>query len=197
MLLFQLELAQSGKFNSQIHVDFMWETQSQELYDSEDDLDERVSHTHMQLIWLLTLSLYQKGLSCPTRGLSTLVWFKTRDNKDQTDSQMKVEFLIAVFQVSPKNHRSSVPANGGGNAFARWSMANGANAPSGSRPCQTYENLEFLYKNPPVNSAPTGGTMPPPPLPAKSIQRGKQLMGCPLHQHLESKIFPLTRNIEK
>lgn len=111
-----LELAQSGKFNSQIHVEFMWETQSQELYDSEDDLDER---------------------------------------------------------VSPKNHRSSVPANGGGNAFARWSMANGANAPSGSRPCQTYENLEFLYKNPPVNSAPTGGTMPPPPLPAKSIQRGR------------------------
>uniref|UniRef100_A0A665W7Y7 Arf-GAP with SH3 domain, ANK repeat and PH domain-containing protein 1-like n=1 Tax=Echeneis naucrates TaxID=173247 RepID=A0A665W7Y7_ECHNA len=36
-----LELAQSGKFNSQIHVEFMWETQSQELYDSEDDLDER------------------------------------------------------------------------------------------------------------------------------------------------------------
>uniref|UniRef100_A0A8C4DJ47 ArfGAP with SH3 domain, ankyrin repeat and PH domain 3 n=1 Tax=Dicentrarchus labrax TaxID=13489 RepID=A0A8C4DJ47_DICLA len=37
-----LELAQSGKFNSQIHVEFMWETQSQEFYDSEDDLDERV-----------------------------------------------------------------------------------------------------------------------------------------------------------
>lgn len=41
--VFQLELAQSGKFNSQIHVEFMWETQSQEFYDSEDDLDERVS----------------------------------------------------------------------------------------------------------------------------------------------------------
>uniref|UniRef100_A0A673C597 Arf-GAP with SH3 domain, ANK repeat and PH domain-containing protein 3-like n=1 Tax=Sphaeramia orbicularis TaxID=375764 RepID=A0A673C597_9TELE len=40
-----LELAQSGKFNSQIHVEFMWETQSQEFYDSEDDLDERVT-TH-------------------------------------------------------------------------------------------------------------------------------------------------------
>uniref|UniRef100_A0A8C3ARB7 ArfGAP with SH3 domain, ankyrin repeat and PH domain 3 n=1 Tax=Cyclopterus lumpus TaxID=8103 RepID=A0A8C3ARB7_CYCLU len=40
-----LELAQSGKFNSQIHVDFMWETQSQEFYDSEDDLDERVNNT--------------------------------------------------------------------------------------------------------------------------------------------------------
>lgn len=39
----QLELAQSGKFNSQIHVEFTWETQSQEFYDSEDDLDERVS----------------------------------------------------------------------------------------------------------------------------------------------------------
>uniref|UniRef100_A0A8C7SIV9 ArfGAP with SH3 domain, ankyrin repeat and PH domain 3 n=1 Tax=Oncorhynchus mykiss TaxID=8022 RepID=A0A8C7SIV9_ONCMY len=37
------ELAQSGKFNSQIHVEYMWETQSQDLYDSEDDLDERVS----------------------------------------------------------------------------------------------------------------------------------------------------------
>lgn len=40
--VFQLELAQSGKFNSQIHVEFTWETQSQEFYDSEDDLDERV-----------------------------------------------------------------------------------------------------------------------------------------------------------
>uniref|UniRef100_A0A665W8C0 Arf-GAP with SH3 domain, ANK repeat and PH domain-containing protein 1-like n=1 Tax=Echeneis naucrates TaxID=173247 RepID=A0A665W8C0_ECHNA len=39
-----LELAQSGKFNSQIHVEFMWETQSQELYDSEDDLDERIKY---------------------------------------------------------------------------------------------------------------------------------------------------------
>uniref|UniRef100_A0AAZ3SH32 ArfGAP with SH3 domain, ankyrin repeat and PH domain 3 n=1 Tax=Oncorhynchus tshawytscha TaxID=74940 RepID=A0AAZ3SH32_ONCTS len=38
-----LELAQSGKFNSQIHVEYMWETQSQDLYDSEDDLDERSS----------------------------------------------------------------------------------------------------------------------------------------------------------
>lgn len=44
--VFQLELAQSGKFNSQIHVEFVWETQSQEFYDSEDDLDERVSENH-------------------------------------------------------------------------------------------------------------------------------------------------------
>lgn len=43
--MFQLELAQSGKFNSQIHVEFTWETQSQEFYDSEDDLDERVSRS--------------------------------------------------------------------------------------------------------------------------------------------------------
>ncbi|XP_069576537.1 arf-GAP with SH3 domain, ANK repeat and PH domain-containing protein 2-like [Brachyistius frenatus] len=112
-----LELAQSGKFNSQIHVEFMWETQSQELYDSEDDLDERV---------------------CPL----------------------------------PKN-RSPLSSNGGGgSAFARWSGSNGANASTGSRPCQTYENLDFLYRNPPANSAPSGASMPP-PLPAKSIQRGR------------------------
>ncbi|XP_039992547.1 arf-GAP with SH3 domain, ANK repeat and PH domain-containing protein 3 isoform X2 [Xiphias gladius] len=109
-----LELAQSGKFNSQIHVEFMWETQSQELYDSEDDLDERVSPL-------------------------------------------------------PKN-RSPLPSNGGGGtSFARWSVAN---ASTGSRPCQTYENLDFLYRNPPANSAPSGVSRPP-PLPAKSIQRGR------------------------
>ncbi|XP_054470039.1 arf-GAP with SH3 domain, ANK repeat and PH domain-containing protein 3 [Anoplopoma fimbria] len=102
-----LELAQSGKFNSQIHVEFMWETQSQEFYDSEDDLDERVSPL-------------------------------------------------------PKSRSS----------FARWSMGNGANSNAGSRPCQTYENLDFLYRNPPANSAPSGILMPP-PLPAKSIQRGR------------------------
>ncbi|XP_022606041.1 arf-GAP with SH3 domain, ANK repeat and PH domain-containing protein 3-like isoform X2 [Seriola dumerili] len=109
-----LELAQSGKFNSQIHVEFMWETQSQEFYDSEDDLDERVSPL-------------------------------------------------------PKN-RSPLPSNGGGgSSFARWSVAN---ACIGSRPCQTYENLDFLYRNPPANSAPSGA-LGPPPLPAKSIQRGR------------------------
>ncbi|XP_029349647.1 arf-GAP with SH3 domain, ANK repeat and PH domain-containing protein 3 isoform X2 [Echeneis naucrates] len=109
-----LELAQSGKFNSQIHVEFMWETQSQELYDSEDDLDERVSPL-------------------------------------------------------PKN-RSPLPSNGGGgSSFSRWSVANTS---TGSRPCQTYENLDFLYRNPPANSAPSGA-LGPPPLPAKSIQRGR------------------------
>ncbi|MEQ2165811.1 Arf-GAP with SH3 domain, ANK repeat and PH domain-containing protein 2, partial [Goodea atripinnis] len=35
VVFLQLELAQSGKFNSQIHVEYMWETQSQEFYDSE------------------------------------------------------------------------------------------------------------------------------------------------------------------
>uniref|UniRef100_A0A673C770 Arf-GAP with SH3 domain, ANK repeat and PH domain-containing protein 3-like n=1 Tax=Sphaeramia orbicularis TaxID=375764 RepID=A0A673C770_9TELE len=81
------------------------------------------------------------------------------------------ELRAAVFQVSPqtKNHRSPLPSNGGG-AFTRWSVANGANATAGSRPCQTYENLDFLYRNPPTNSAPSGPCMPP-PLPAKSIQR--------------------------
>ncbi|XP_031137403.1 arf-GAP with SH3 domain, ANK repeat and PH domain-containing protein 3 isoform X2 [Sander lucioperca] len=112
-----LELAQSGKFNSQIHVEFMWETQSQEFYDSEDDLDERVSPLP-----------------------------KTR---------------------SPQSLNGS-----GGISSARWSMGNGANGNAGSRPCQTYENLDFLYRNPPANSAPSGASMPP-PLPAKSIQRGR------------------------
>ncbi|KAM3594729.1 uncharacterized protein V6R79_013054 [Siganus canaliculatus] len=112
-----LELAQSGKFNSQIHVEFMWETQSQEFYDSEDDLDEK--------------------------------------------------------SPVPKN-RSPVPSNGGGgSSFARWSVAVGANGFTGSRPCQTYENLDFLYGNPPANSAPSGTSAPPPPLPAKCIQRGR------------------------
>uniref|UniRef100_A0A8D0AJJ8 ArfGAP with SH3 domain, ankyrin repeat and PH domain 3 n=1 Tax=Sander lucioperca TaxID=283035 RepID=A0A8D0AJJ8_SANLU len=115
-----LELAQSGKFNSQIHVEFMWETQSQEFYDSEDDLDERVSPLP-----------------------------KTR---------------------SPQSLNGS-----GGISSARWSMGNGANGNAGSRPCQTYENLDFLYRNPPANSAPSGASMPP-PLPAKSIQRGELLL---------------------
>lgn len=110
-----LELAQSGKFNSQIHVEFMWETQSQEFYDSEDDLDERVS-------------------------------------------------------PSPKNRSPPSSHGGGGSAFARWNGNNGASP--GSRPCQTYENLDFLYGSPTANSAPCGASVPP-PLPAKSIQRGR------------------------
>lgn len=34
-------MAHSGKFNSQIHVEYTWET-PQDMYDSEDDLDDRV-----------------------------------------------------------------------------------------------------------------------------------------------------------
>lgn len=109
-----LELAQSGKFNSQIHVEYMWESQSQEFYDSEDDLDERVSPL-------------------------------------------------------PKN-RSPQSNGSGGSAFAQWAGSNGTS--SGLKPCQTYENLDFLYKNPPANSTPTGASLPP-PLPAKSVQRGR------------------------
>uniref|UniRef100_A0A3B5L258 ArfGAP with SH3 domain, ankyrin repeat and PH domain 3 n=1 Tax=Xiphophorus couchianus TaxID=32473 RepID=A0A3B5L258_9TELE len=110
-----LELAQSGKFNSQIHVEYMWESQSQEFYDSEDDLDERVSPL-------------------------------------------------------PKNR--SPPSNGGGgSAFAQWTASNDPSP--GLRPCQTYENLDFLYKNAPANSATTGASLPP-PLPAKSVLRSSE-----------------------
>lgn len=108
-----LELAQSGKFNSQIHVEFEWESQSQELYDSEDDLDERVSPL-------------------------------------------------------PRSH--CCPVVGEGNTFACWNVPHTNANP---RPCQTYENLDFLYNNHPANSALNGGDMPPPPLPVKSIQRGR------------------------
>lgn len=78
------------------------------------------------------------------------------------------------FQVSPlpKNRSPLFTNGGGGTSFAHWNVANGAHASTGSRPCQTYENLDFLYRNPPANSAPSLG---PPPLPAKSIQRGEPL----------------------
>ncbi|XP_022524320.2 arf-GAP with SH3 domain, ANK repeat and PH domain-containing protein 3 isoform X2 [Astyanax mexicanus] len=102
-----LELAHSGKFNSQIHVEYMWET-PQDMYDSEDDLDERVS--------------------------------------------------------PPRNLRSPLPSAGsGGNCF--WNSSNGVTN-------KTYQNVDFLYRSPPANSAPSGVSMPP-PLPAKSIQRGR------------------------
>ncbi|XP_061551421.1 arf-GAP with SH3 domain, ANK repeat and PH domain-containing protein 3 isoform X1 [Phycodurus eques] len=109
-----LELAHNGKFNSQIHVEFMWDTQAQEIYDSEDDLDERVSPI-------------------------------------------------------PKN-RSPAASNGG--VGSRCSVVSSASGNPGNRPCQTYENLEFLYRNPPANSPPSGLAMPP-PLPAKSTPKGR------------------------
>ncbi|KAG7254685.1 hypothetical protein CRUP_030909 [Coryphaenoides rupestris] len=93
-----------------IHVEFLWESHSsQELYDSEDDLDEKAS----------------PRLS--------------------------------------RNHRSSAPTSGASSSSSSSSpRVNGANG--GSRPCQTYENLDFLY-----NSATYDGSGAP-PLPAKSIQ---------------------------
>ncbi|XP_028981249.2 arf-GAP with SH3 domain, ANK repeat and PH domain-containing protein 3 isoform X1 [Esox lucius] len=111
-----LELAQSGKFNSQIHVEYLWEIQSQELYDSEDDLDERVSPL-------------------------------------------------------PKTSRSPQSSCGGGVSASptRWSFAN-SSAPMA---CKAYENVDFLYRNHPIHSAPSLVLMPPPPLPAKTIMRGR------------------------
>ncbi|KAI1895079.1 hypothetical protein AGOR_G00102580 [Albula goreensis] len=105
-----LELAKSGKFNSQIHVEYTWETPQEFMYDSEDDLDERVSPL-------------------------------------------------------PRNLRSPLPSAGGGASPSRWSFTNT------SVSNKTYENVDFLYRNPPANSAPSGGL--PPPLPAKAIQRGR------------------------
>ncbi|XP_066529020.1 arf-GAP with SH3 domain, ANK repeat and PH domain-containing protein 3 [Hoplias malabaricus] len=102
-----LELAHSGKFNTQIHVEFVWET-PQDIYDSEDDLDERVS---------------------PPR-----------------------------FPQSPLP-----PAGSGGNC--PWNFNTGMTN-------KTYQNVDFLYCNTPANSAPSGDFTPP-PLPAKSIQRGR------------------------
>ncbi|KAK3538177.1 hypothetical protein QTP70_032569, partial [Hemibagrus guttatus] len=95
-----LELAHSGKFNSQIHVEYTWEMPQEFLYDSEDDLDEK---------------------ACPSRGL-----------------------------------RSPLPSNG---CF-------------GNFPCdpdRPYQNVDFICRNP----ASSSGGHTPPPLPAKSIQRGR------------------------
>ncbi|XP_028674203.1 arf-GAP with SH3 domain, ANK repeat and PH domain-containing protein 3 [Erpetoichthys calabaricus] len=38
-----LEQVLAGKFNSQIHVEYTWEAQQDDFYDSEDDLDEKIS----------------------------------------------------------------------------------------------------------------------------------------------------------
>uniref|UniRef100_A0A8C6LBK0 ArfGAP with SH3 domain, ankyrin repeat and PH domain 3 n=1 Tax=Nothobranchius furzeri TaxID=105023 RepID=A0A8C6LBK0_NOTFU len=77
------------------------------------------------------------------------------------------------LQVSPlpKSRSLSSSNEGGGSAFTLWNLSTS----SSSRPCQAYENLDFLYKNSPANSALSGASAPP-PLPAKSIQRGRQVL---------------------
>lgn len=81
--------------------------------------------------------------------------------------------FTSLEQVSPlPKNRSPLSSNGcAGSNFARWSSTNCPNGGTGSRPCQTYENLEFLYKNPSASSASA-----PPPLPAKVIQRGEMIL---------------------
>ncbi|KAF5892503.1 arf-GAP with SH3 domain, ANK repeat and PH domain-containing protein 3-like, partial [Clarias magur] len=99
-----LELAHSGKFNSQIHVEYTWEMPQEFMYDSEDDLDEKAS---------------------PPRCL-----------------------------------RSPPPSNG---CFANVPWADS------DRP---YQNVEYVSRTTPSDSTSSGGHTPP-PLPAKSIQRGR------------------------
>lgn len=83
-----------------------------------------------------------------------------------------VSIISTLLQVSPVTKNRSPPSSNGGGVspFARWSSSNNTS----SKPCQTYENLDFLYRNPPANSAPSGASVPP-PLPAKSVQRGMSL----------------------
>ncbi|KAM9466010.1 arf-GAP with SH3 domain, ANK repeat and PH domain-containing protein 3 [Clarias gariepinus] len=99
-----LELAHSGKFNSQIHVEYTWEMPQEFMYDSEDDLDEKAS---------------------PPRCL-----------------------------------RSPPPSNG---CFV--------NVPWGD-PDRPYQNVEYVSRTTASSSTSSGGHTPP-PLPAKSIQRGR------------------------
>uniref|UniRef100_A0A672PWW4 Arf-GAP with SH3 domain, ANK repeat and PH domain-containing protein 1-like n=1 Tax=Sinocyclocheilus grahami TaxID=75366 RepID=A0A672PWW4_SINGR len=84
-----LELAHSGKFNSQIHVEYTWET-PQDMYDSEDDLDERVCNKiNYFLIQYIVYFLYVSQISlrerpkkvralvdCRAVGANQLAFFK-------------------------------------------------------------------------------------------------------------------------
>uniref|UniRef100_A0A8D0ADH9 ArfGAP with SH3 domain, ankyrin repeat and PH domain 3 n=1 Tax=Sander lucioperca TaxID=283035 RepID=A0A8D0ADH9_SANLU len=120
-----------------------------------------------------SLKLLLKAKAALHTGKCTLFTFSLIED----ELEMNLLLLSTFFQVSPlPKTRSPQSLNGsGGISSARWSMGNGANGNAGSRPCQTYENLDFLYRNPPANSAPSGASMPP-PLPAKSIQRGELLL---------------------
>uniref|UniRef100_A0A9J7ZSC5 ArfGAP with SH3 domain, ankyrin repeat and PH domain 3 n=2 Tax=Cyprinus carpio TaxID=7962 RepID=A0A9J7ZSC5_CYPCA len=90
-----LELAHSGKFNSQIHVEYTWET-PQDMYDSEDDLDERVcnkinyflqQYMHFQhnveyFLYVSQISLRERPkkvralVDCRAVGANQLAFFK-------------------------------------------------------------------------------------------------------------------------
>lgn len=111
-----LELAHSGKFNSQIHVEYTWEMPQELLYDSEDDLDEKVS---------------------PNRVLSS-------------------------------------PSHNGYSGNLPWSCTT-------TDPNKHYQNVEYVCRN-----SLTLGSHTPPPLPAKSIQRGRsdpQISSTALEPH--------------
>ncbi|XP_028833301.1 arf-GAP with SH3 domain, ANK repeat and PH domain-containing protein 3 isoform X2 [Denticeps clupeoides] len=85
-----LELAHSGKFNCQIHVEYVWEMPQEPLYDSEDDLDERVSP--------LSRNLLSPPPTTPARSFSsTGLSNKTYEN---------VDFLY------PSPPSKSAPSNG-------------------------------------------------------------------------------------
>lgn len=93
---------------------------------------------------------------------------------------MNVSPSSPKVSLLPRNLRSSLPYNVGvGASPSRWSFANAPVA------CKTYENVDFLYRNPPANSAPSGVLKPPPPLPAKAIMRGEPLK----HTHTPN-LFP-------
>uniref|UniRef100_A0A8C2HZ80 ArfGAP with SH3 domain, ankyrin repeat and PH domain 3 n=1 Tax=Cyprinus carpio TaxID=7962 RepID=A0A8C2HZ80_CYPCA len=89
-----LELAHSGKFNSQIHVEYTWET-PQDMYDSEDDLDERVCNKINYFLLFVFFTIICTVVSeAVTTGENVSLFL----------------FILYVFQISLKERPKKVRA---------------------------------------------------------------------------------------
>uniref|UniRef100_A0A8C8G912 Arf-GAP with SH3 domain, ANK repeat and PH domain-containing protein 3 n=1 Tax=Oncorhynchus tshawytscha TaxID=74940 RepID=A0A8C8G912_ONCTS len=159
-----LELAQSGKFNSQIHVEYMWETQSQDLYDSEDELDERV-HTHIHVnthpaktTWTsgythCTTNHYNQytGVGNPGPGLPT---WRTRCVEFLAITELIYELMFCqrVLSSTPSSEKTTSyrRTNSGGQGKGSTAMT----SPS----CVTLGSQEELYCSFVTNDSAPGAT---------------------------------------
>lgn len=50
---FQLSQAKSGKFNPHVHVEYEWNLRPDEMDESDDDLDDKVSASQFPVLFLL------------------------------------------------------------------------------------------------------------------------------------------------
>ncbi len=104
MCVFQLVQAAAGKFNLKVHVEYEWNLRLEELDESDDDLDDKVTHSPL-------------NLSCNTQHFWThrlnyfLIVFHSQPSPIKKDRSPRPQSFCHSYSLSPHD-KLSLPSFG-------------------------------------------------------------------------------------